>query len=367
MTGPTSPRVAVIDLGRKGALGAARRVASWETLWRSIGADVTCIRLVETCRTRRPVEFIASVRECVRRDDIAPESLMWSRRALVRELDGLRPDVVVYTTARSFHPDAVRKDAVTVLDYVDRLSESYRQRAELAGSSWRSSAYNALAARHRQLEAARHTDGVVRTAAGALDADILHVDWVPNVVDVPACGPTDPDVDLLFVGSLGYRPNVEAIRRLARLWPDILSRRPQTSLLLAGASPTPEVLSLAKAHSWELVADFASLPEIVSRARVSVAPLAHACGIQNKVLETAAFGLPQVIDPSVAAGLGPDFPAVVAPDDESLVASVVRLLDQPGEAARCGQAARRHVAENFSTERWGAWCAKLLPERVASR
>ena len=36
-----APKVAIVDLGRDGALGAARRVDSWQLMWTSAGADVT--------------------------------------------------------------------------------------------------------------------------------------------------------------------------------------------------------------------------------------------------------------------------------------------------------------------------------------
>src|SRR3954451_65334 len=117
-----APRVTIVDLGRDGALGAVRRIASWQAIWTHVGAEVSVVPLVKDCRARAR-DLVTSVPECLRRPDIAPESLLWSRHALRSTLASLRPDVVVCTTARSYHPAVVPAYSVTVLDLVDRLSE----------------------------------------------------------------------------------------------------------------------------------------------------------------------------------------------------------------------------------------------------
>ena len=108
------------------------------------------------------------------------------------------------------------------------------------------------------------------------------------------------------------------------------------------------------------MADFDDLGAVMASARVATAPLLHASGIQIKVLEAASYGLPQVIGAAVAKGFGPGLPAVVVEDDDELVAALASLLDDPDEQARLGAAARAHVAEQYSVERWAPWAAGIL-------
>ncbi|HEY4375600.1 MAG TPA: glycosyltransferase family 4 protein, partial [Acidimicrobiales bacterium] len=183
----------------------------------------------------------------------------------------------------------------------------------------------------------------------------------PNTVAVPdVVAPAEPVHDVLFLGKLSYAPNEEAIERLGHIWPRVVERCPGTTLVLAGAAPGPDVVDLARHRGWTLLADFDDLATVVGSARLATAPLWHASGIQSKVLEAAAFGLPQVISPAVAKGFGPGFPALVAADDDALVDGLARLVDDFEERARLGAAARAYVAEHYSVARWVPWAAGVL-------
>lgn len=299
--------------------------------------------------------------------DRALESWLWSPRRLKDLLAATPPDVVVFSTLRSYDERVVPSSSSVVLDFVDQLSVNYRRRAGLARNPTRKWAFGLLAGRMAQLER-RPTGGAFRTAAGREDAALLGADWIPNVIDVPDAGRgSSQEFDLLFIGSLGYGPNVEAVRTLARIWPSLHRRRPGTSLLLAGSRPSPDVLRMAQACRWEVAADFLSLAEICARGRVAVAPLATATGIQNKVLEAAAHGVPQVVHPAVVRGLGPTFPALLAGDDRAWVEQILRLIEDEQLADELGNAAREYVAERFSARSHLDWCEQLLLARREGR
>ncbi len=351
-------RVVILELGRRGALGAARRVESWSRLWRASGAEVITLLLLEESPVR-PLDLPAAIVRCARRSDIALETLSWSRTTVTRRLRALAPDVVLATTARSWLPGVAPIGSLQILDYVDVLSESYLRRAGAEPSLLRRGALELLAGRMRGVESQTPAH-VVRTAAGRQDARSLNAEWVPNVVDVPPLTTTSPDVDLLFVGTLSYSPNIDALQRMSRVWPAVRRRRPTASFLVAGANPTSQVRSLVAQNGWELAADFPSLHEICARARVAVSPVRLSTGIQNKVLETAAHALPQIIDPSVAGGLGPGFPALVPTTDAALVDAIVSLLDDPTCAVELGSRARAFVESQYTVSHWTPWCLKLL-------
>ena len=301
-----------------------------------------------------------------------PEVLAWSRPMLMTQLRAIEPAVVVTVTARAFDP-AVAARWATVLDLVDRLSVSYRDRMPFTAGPSRRFGYRGLAwtaARFERVVAGGAPGVAATVAAGWADAEALSVEWVPILAE-PVTSPvaavaasagagSEPPVDVLFFGTLSYAPNVEAVLRLAKLWPTVLAARPGTTALIAGANPTTAVRDAVSRLGWRLEADFAELAPLAAQCRIAVAPLVHASGIQIKVLDAAALGLPQVVTPAALAGLAPAFPAVVAPDDDALVAGIVDLLASSSRQAELAAEAAAHVAEVYGVDRWLPWAASVL-------
>jgi glycosyltransferase involved in cell wall biosynthesis len=109
----------------------------------------------------------------------------------------------------------------------------------------------------------------------------------------------------------------------------------------------------------------------LERAAVCAAPLRFGAGVQNKVLEAMAMGVPVVTTSIAAAGLRVDDaaapPLYVADDDERFAACLVQLLQDPGERARLAREGRRFVEEHFvwahQAERLEALCQEAVRER----
>jgi hypothetical protein len=222
--------------------------------------------------------------------------------------------------------------------------------------------YSTLAAAHRRVEHRLTTSRVRRVAAGFTDAHALAAEWVPNTTD-PGLVPLDdasPDRDVLFFGTLRYPPNIDAIERLERIWPLVLAARPATTALVAGSAPPQRVTDLCARNRWELVGDFAALPEVAARARVAVAPLSHVAGIQNKVLDAASLRIPQVVTPAALEGFAPGMPLAAQADDQGFADEIVRLLEHGPAAAAEASALRAHVEREYGAARWCGWAESLL-------
>lgn len=168
---------------------------------------------------------------------------------------------------------------------------------------------------------------------------------VPNAVpEVPAAPVAAGGPLALFVGSLHYGPNVEAVRWLAaEVVPELRRLAPQAAVRVVGRGPVPEVREACAAAGVELVADAPSLREHYDAARVVLAPLRTGGGTGRiKVLEALAHGAPLVATPQAVEGL--DLEAgrevLVAPDGAGLAAHAARLLADPEAAAALGRAGR---------------------------
>lgn len=220
------------------------------------------------------------------------------------------------------------------------------------------------AARYRRLEAhyLPQLDGVIVSAAE--DAVLLQRRYpgvravpVPNAVRVsagaaPPCTPAHAS-DLIFVGNLSYRPNIEGARWLID---EVLPRLgPTVTVNLVGSRPAPEVRALARRDWVRVVADVPSVDPWYCGARVAVAPLLSGGGTRIKVLEALAHGRPVVATAVGARGLpleaGEHSPVAVADDADTFARSCRRLLDDPGLAHRLGEAGQAMIAGRASFER----------------
>jgi hypothetical protein len=346
-------------------MGGMRRVAEMRSVFEAAGAEVHDVPLL-TIAPVTPRSFLGSDVRAVVAGRAVPETMAWSPRHARRALDEIAPDLVVCSTARSFHPSFAARWPV-LLDFIDRLSVSYRDRVSVHRGpvGW---GFRVLAARNARFERDAGGAPVRRLAAGWADAAALDATWVPISMDPgPDLGEradTSATVDAVFVGNLSYPPNIEAIDRLSLIWPEVTRRRHGSQLVLAGARPTDAVRRQALRHGWGLYADFEDVLDVLGSTRLALAPLTHASGIQTKVLEAAAHGVAQVVSPAAAAGLDPEFPLEVASTDEEFAARIVELLDDHDARRAAGAAARAHIATRYATESWVPWARAEL-DRVA--
>jgi polysaccharide biosynthesis protein PslH len=166
---------------------------------------------------------------------------------------------------------------------------------------------------------------------------------------------------LMFLGNLSVPHNVDAAVYAAReVLPRVRAVRPDATLWLVGAAPRPEVQALAEAPGVTVTGALPDLAPVLAAAHVMVAPLRFSSGIQNKVLEAMAAGLPVVTTSGVAGGVpGSEGLLRAADDADGLSREVLALLADPAAAAAQAERARAHARAHFS---WDALAREL--ERV---
>ncbi|MES1255864.1 MAG: TIGR03087 family PEP-CTERM/XrtA system glycosyltransferase [Acidobacteriota bacterium] len=234
-----------------------------------------------------------------------------------------------------------------VLDLVDVDSEKWRLLA--AKSTWPKRSIYKREARHlARFERAAATRAHATLVVNSREAHVLHelapaaaVHVLPNGVDVAGLRPPGPpagDPLVIFCGVMNYGPNVDGVLWFAReVWPMVRAKRPDARFSVVGSSPTPAVQRLALAGTGIDVTG--AVPEVQSRlwgAAVSVAPLRTARGLQNKVLEALAAGLPTVVTEQVFEGLPPEARAGcrVADAPDVFASHVLSLLALTGTERR---------------------------------
>ena len=201
---------------------------------------------------------------------------------------------------------------------------------------WRRSAASYESSRLRKLEATFSRAFDIVVAVSPRDAQWFEAHGESQVVVAPN-GVSDEFFGVsgertggvVFVGHLGWRPNVDAARWMTtEVWPLVAEAAPRTSLNLVGKRPSSEVLALAGSH----VSVSPNVPSVIpylSSARVATAPLLSAGGTRIKILEALASGTPVVATPLGALGLehlaGPGFRIAETP--AAFAENVVELLN----------------------------------------
>ena len=155
--------------------------------------------------------------------------------------------------------------------------------------------------------------------------------------------------DVVFVGAMDYRANVEAVLEFTReCWPQIRAAAPDAAFAVVGARPAPKIRELHGVNGVSITGRVDDVRPWLHHAKVVVAPMRVARGIQNKVLEAMSMAKPVVGTPAVLARIECDGPAVcVAADPTKMAAAIIDLLSQPDRRRLMGDAARRAVIKNY--------------------
>jgi glycosyltransferase involved in cell wall biosynthesis len=155
--------------------------------------------------------------------------------------------------------------------------------------------------------------------------------------------------DIVFVGKMDYRPNVDAMLWFAEdIWPLIRARKPDASWAIVGQKPHPRLNRLRGMHGITLTGRVESVLPYLSRVGVYIMPFRMGSGTRLKLIEAMAAGLAIVSTPIGAEGfpVNHDKELLLARSATETAAAVLHLLDQPEERRRIGQAARK-FAESY--------------------
>jgi glycosyltransferase involved in cell wall biosynthesis len=183
------------------------------------------------------------------------------------------------------------------------------------------------------------------------------VDVVPNGVDIERFAPqpevaVDPD-RLVFVGSLDWRPNQDAVLWFVEeILPRIAAARPRVRFDVVGRSP-PEALRarLGAVYAVELHASVRDVRPYRARAAAEVVPLRIGGGSRLKICEALAMARPVVSTRVGAEGLDVGDGVRLADGVEEFAAAVLSTLDEPAQAAACAGRGRERILTTHAWDR----------------
>ncbi|MHB1415121.1 MAG: glycosyltransferase [Chloroflexota bacterium] len=298
------------------------------------------------------------------------ERMLHDRRFDVVHVEHLRAAHVVEVLPTSLPSlyDAV--DCISLLwEHTARSSHSFHQRLLATMELRRTRAYEArLLERFDKVAVTSPVDGqALRSLAPEADVNV-----VPNGVDLEYFRPVPgqhEQATLVFSGKMSYHANATAILHFVeRIFPAIRARHPSAQLRVAGSRPTKLVRNLARDPAISVTGYLPDIRQAVGLGTVAVCPVTVKVGIQNKVLEAMAMGLPVVSTREGIQGLmvEPGRDVLVADSPAEFAAHVCRLLEDLGLRESMGLAGRRYVETHHRWDVAAHRLEQMYDEAIAS-
>ena len=261
-----------------------------------------------------------------------------------------------------------------VLDITDAVSLLYG-RAHRMRRDWLRPLFALEVARLRHYEArlARAFDATA--VISDVDREVLIANGAPaerlalvnNGVDRAFFAPRAEGYDprrLVFVGNLASFANTDAaLFMLREIFPAIRRLRADAALDVVGVGPPPAVLAFHGAGGVKVTGAVDDVRPYVEHAAASLCPVRVAGGVQNKILESLALGVPVVTSPEGFEGLGArgeEDGVCVARDPAEFARLSVELMGDAARRRELGRRGARFIAEHYDWDRQVALLEALL-------
>jgi glycosyltransferase involved in cell wall biosynthesis len=166
--------------------------------------------------------------------------------------------------------------------------------------------------------------------------------------------PTNGPFTFLFVGTLGYYPNEDAVLLFGH---EVLPRiaraaRRAVRFLIVGTGPTPAIHQLASRPGVELIGPVPDPTAAYRAAHAAVVPIRAGGGTRIKVLEAFSYRRPVVSTTLGAEGIAArdGEHLLLADAPEAFAEACLRLVDEPDLSPRLAARAQELFESTYSFE-----------------
>lgn len=182
-------------------------------------------------------------------------------------------------------------------------------------------------------------------------ATVVKCPWVVDVPNaIPAAGARK---GLSFLGSFRHHPNVEGVRWFARdVMPRLIAQDPSAHLTIYGSCMGGDIRALQSENVLPhgFINDTA---DAYKSHRIFIAPLLSGAGVKGKVFSALSHGIPCVVSPIAAEGIGlrSGYDCIIADRPEEWVNAIGQLCRDDDLWETLSQNARRYMRTSFSFQR----------------
>ncbi len=244
------------------------------------------------------------------------------------------------------------------LDYMDTLSKGIERRINKQ-PFYKKWIFKLEANRLQKYERSIFDYFEYKTIISEQDKQLIHhpereeIISIPNGIDTVffEYPPVKKEFEFVFVGNMSYPPNIDAVHYISK---NILPVFENSTLLISGASPTSSVIELAKSNKKiTLTGWIDDIRHSYARGKIFLAPMMIGTGLQNKLLEAMAMGIPCITTSLANNAIGATHKKeILVGENSEEIIELIKLLQSDIQFAQTiAKNGREFVKKNFSWEK----------------
>ena len=295
----------------------------------------------------------------------------WTARKMRKEIKMIKPDMI-YCQLLRMAPYVRPLKYIKIIDYMDSFSLIMKRRAKNAGifSKWLFQIEERRLKKYENEVFPWFNKHLMISSQDSSEfpsklSSKIHI--IPNGVDLEYFVPnpeSKPKFDVVFIGNLGYHPNVVAARYLIKMIKPLLDDAGhRLRFLIAGARPAPSLKAIqskvVEVKGWQ-----EDIRASYWDGKIFVAPIFTGAGQQNKILEAMASGIPCITSDQVNKSIGaiPDQQILIANSPSEFANKIKWLIENLEARKMLIKNGREFVESQYSWERVGEKFSRLIIE-----
>ncbi len=302
----------------------------------------------------------------------APYNINWLqsktfRRALEKALAENQYDLIhLDTISFTAHMDLLAGQCLT-MDHHNIESHMLLRRADKENNAFKAWYFRQEGKRLQRYEETYCPQMKVNVTCSREDSDRLKeflpqavTAEIPNGVDIDYFQPM-PEIEsiptrLVFVGTLSWYPNAEAVEYIAKHWDTLKQRHPDLIVDIIGAHPPQSIVAVSERDADFRVHGFVDdIRPMIAEAGIYVCPIMDGGGTKLKLLDAFAMGKAVLAHPIACEGLNVvDGESVLLADtDEAFIAGIDRLIEDEALRKHLEQGSRRLAEAEYGYDAIG--------------
>jgi len=266
----------------------------------------------------------------------------------------------VYTHLIRMAPYSKKMKCYKILDYTDAISMEYKRSLPFRKNPIKKFCFNIEASRTHKYEKkiVDYFDEswfISKEDIDFLDfTKIMKVKIITNPVKISKKKSDYIKKNVItFVGNLSVPHNIYAVEFIFhKIMPKLIAKDNNIQFHVVGADPVKIIQDMNGKRNTKVFGFVEDLYRKLINSDIFVAPMFFSAGVQNKVLEAMAVGLPVITSKNVINSLNlVDGEEIICAEDEySYIASINELMSDSELREKIGKSGREFIKKNYYVE-----------------